>query len=158
MMPVSGSRILRIDAFGTAAFVMTAFGGVARPGFLRNLAAVVALALFTAGCSLSLWAIWLAIQRSRQHEVGMGGLFFLAGSTAPGSVRRPFNLLLMVQVLVGLATAIGTFRIKPFTPLAFGVLVPMFGLGLSGLWSARYGVFGARTVPGPRGPRVNRTE
>lgn len=158
MMAMSGSRILRIDAFGTAAFVLTAFGGVARAGFLRNLAAGIALLLFTVGCSIFLWAIWLAIQRSRRNEVGMGGLFFLAGSVAPGPIRRPFNLLLAVQTVVGLATALATFRIRPFTPLAFGVLVPMFGLGLSGLWGARYGSFGVRTVQGPRGPRADRTE
>jgi hypothetical protein len=28
--------------------------------------------------------------------------------------------------------------------MAFGFLVPVFGLGLAGLWGARYGTFAAR--------------
>jgi hypothetical protein len=31
--------------------------------------------------------------------------------------------------------------------VAFGILVPIFGLGLAGLWGARHGVFEARSVP-----------
>ena len=34
--------------------------------------------------------------------------------------------------------------IRPFTPLAFGILVPMLGLGLIALWGARHGTFPAR--------------
>jgi hypothetical protein len=32
-------------------------------------------------------------------------------------------------------------------PLAFGVLVPMFGIGMNGAWAARYGSYGPRTDP-----------
>jgi hypothetical protein len=46
--------------------------------------------------------------------------------------------------VVGITAAAATFNVKPFTPLAFGALVPMFGLGLAGLWAAKYGSFGAR--------------
>ena len=28
--------------------------------------------------------------------------------------------------------------------LAFGILVPMFGIGMNGLWSVRHGTFGPR--------------
>jgi hypothetical protein len=36
-----------------------------------------------------------------------------------------------------------------YSPLAFGILVPVFGLGLCGLWGARYGTFEPRPVPEP---------
>jgi hypothetical protein len=36
---------------------------------------------------------------------------------------------------------------RPFTSLAFGVLSPLFGLAMAGLWGARHGSFGARTRP-----------
>jgi hypothetical protein len=158
MTAMSGARILKIDAYGTAAFVITAFGGAIQAGFLRTLAAVVALVLFAVGCAVFVWALLLAFQRSRTDNIGMGGLFFLLAPTAPGAVRRPFTALLAVQTLVGLGTAIATFSVKPFTPLAFGVMVPVFGLGLAGLWAARYGQFGPRVVQGTRGSPANRTE
>jgi hypothetical protein len=31
-------------------------------------------------------------------------------------------------------------------PMAFAVLVPMFGLGLNGLWASRHGAFGPRIL------------
>jgi hypothetical protein len=112
----------------------------------------VSLGLFAAGTVAFLWAYGIAVQRSREAEIGIGGLFFLAGPTAPREVRRSLNLALTLQVVVGVATA----SVRPFTTLAFGVLVPMFGLGLNGLWGARHGRFGPRitidaTDDGPMG-------
>ncbi len=45
-----------------------------------------------------------------------------------------------VQIGVALVTA----SIRVFTSLAFGILVPVWGLGLLGLWCARYGEFEPR--------------
>ena len=66
--------------------------------------------------------------RSRREELSVAGLFLLSGS-APSDVRRLLLGALAVQTAVALATA----SVRPFTPLAFGVLVPTFGLGLCGL-------------------------
>ena len=52
--------------------------------------------------------------------------------------------LLAVQVVVAFATALGRSKDvdgSPGTSLAVGVLVPMFGIGLNGLWSAYHGVY-----------------
>jgi hypothetical protein len=64
--------------------------------------------------------------------------------------------MLAVQIAVGLATAIARSEAEDGTPgtsLAVGVLVPMFGLGLNGLWCAFHGVFPQRadvvTSPSP---------
>ena len=34
--------------------------------------------------------------------------------------------------------------IRPYTEVAFGILAPMFGLGLMGVWGGRYGEFPPR--------------
>ena len=46
--------------------------------------------------------------------------------------------------MASVAVALVTAGLRPFTSLAFGVLVPMFGLAQAGLWGARYGRFGSR--------------
>jgi hypothetical protein len=85
------------------------------------------------------WAYAVAVGRSRTDLIGIGGLFFLAGS-APRSVQRPLIASLVAEVVIAGVTA----STRIYTPLAFGVLVPMYGLGLMGLWGARFGTFPPR--------------
>ena len=42
---------------------------------------------------------------------------------------------------------------SPGSSLALGFLVPMFGLGMNGLWAAYHGTFPAR-ADGPAGPET----
>lgn len=123
---------------GTALFSATAIGATAFEA-LRPFAAAVALVLFAIGSVVFLVAFATAVERSRSDAIGIGGLYFLVGS-APSRVRRSLLGSVIVEVVVGVATA----GIRMFTSLAFGTLVPMFGLGLAGLWAARYGRFGSR--------------
>ena len=116
--------------------------------------------LFAAGVAAFLWGFWNAIQRSRTEEIAVTTLFFLAGDTAPRAVRRSMNAALAVQVTAGLATALArpTTDGDPGSSLAFGILVPMLGLGLNGLWAAFHGRFPAREVtddPGRNGQDRN---
>ncbi len=97
-----------------------------------------------------------AVARSRTDEISVAGLYFLAGGSAPSPVRRRLMGALLVQVVVAFATA----AIRPFTSLAFGVLVPVYGLGLAGLWASRHGEFPPRRQkqkpkdkPKPQQPR-----
>jgi hypothetical protein len=83
----------------------------------------------------------VAISRSRTESIGIGGLYFLAGS-ASKVVRVRLLGALTAQVVIAIVAA----SIRPFTSVAFGVLVPVFGLGLCGLWGARHGQFPARSV------------
>jgi hypothetical protein len=56
-------------------------------------------------------------------------------------------VMLAIQVSVALATALARSESvdgSPGTSLAVGILVPMFGLGLNGLWCAFHGVFPPR--------------
>ena len=98
--------------------------------------------MFLIGCVVFLMAFARAVQRSRTDAIGIGGLYFLAGSVAPNQVTRTFNGLLAVQCVAAVTGA----AIRPYSAMAFGVLAPMLGLALSGLWGAKYGVFGSRSV------------
>ena len=82
----------------------------------------------------------MAVSRSRTDEMGIGGLFFLAGDVAEAEPRRHLRLSLTVQTVVALVAA----SVRLYTALAFGVLVPILGLALMGLWGAKYGRFDAR--------------
>jgi ribosome-associated toxin RatA of RatAB toxin-antitoxin module len=141
----AGAGLVRAGVVGTAAFAASAATATAAPGALAVAAAVVALAYFGVGCVLMLAAFALAVSRSRDEVIAVGGLYFLAGC-APSPVRRTLMGALAVQVIVAGVTA----SVRPFTPLAFGVLVPVYGLGVAGFWAARHGTFPPRqTLDGP---------
>ncbi|MBK9181178.1 MAG: hypothetical protein IPM45_16755 [Acidimicrobiales bacterium] len=137
-----GRGIVRASWAGTAVFTLTAVAAAIAPGALTAVAVAVALALFAAGCVVFLWAYAIAVGRSRTDAIGIGGLFFLAGS-APRAAQLHLMGSFGVEVVVALTTA----ALRPFTGLAFGTLVPVFGLGLAGLWGARHGTFGPRAAP-----------
>jgi len=136
---VKGDRVVRAGAAGTLVFVATAVLGVFAQ-IARPLAAGVALVLFGVGAIGMLAAVVIAAGRSRTDAIGIGGLFFLSGST-PAPVRRVLLGCWAAQVIVGLATALA----RPYSSAAFGVLAPVAGLAACGLWSARSGQFGPRT-------------
>jgi hypothetical protein len=102
-------------------------------------AVVVDLVLFALGCVAFALALLRAAARSRTDELTLPGLFWLTGA-APTEVRRLLLGSFGVEVVVALATA----SARPFTGLAFGILVPVYGLGLTGLWGARAGTFPPR--------------
>lgn len=114
------------------------------PGAGQQLAAVVALGLFALGLLAFCWAIYAGAQRSRTALFGIGGWFLLAGS-APRSVRLSLLASVGAQLTIGLVAA----SIRPFSELAFGTLVWVFGLAVCGVWGARFGHFAARPDPEP---------
>jgi len=138
---IEGRGMVRLSWMLTGAFSVTALLAAWRPDAFQWPAAVVALVLFAVGTVAMLWAFFVAVNRSRVELIGVGGLYFGAGS-APSAIRRHLLGATVVQVVVGLTTA----SIRPFTSLAFGTLVPICGLGLMGLWVARYGTFPRRDV------------
>lgn len=131
-------RIVGFSWAATVLFVVNSALAVAVRGY-RPVGAVIALLLFGVGVVAFLVAFFTAVNRSRYEMIGVGGLYFLAGC-APGSVRSHLLGALAVQVVVAFVAA----SLAPFTAVAFSILVPMLGLGLSGLWGARHGVFPAR--------------
>ena len=85
---VQGRRIIQASWAGTAVFTVAAVLGGVAAGWPRKVAVVTDLTLFVIGCVLFLVGYWQAVQRSRTNEIGIGGLFFLAGKgTAPTEVK-----------------------------------------------------------------------
>ena len=133
-------RLILASWVGTALFAITAVGAAISPD-LKVEAFVVAVGLFIVGTGLFIAALVLGAGRSRQHEIGMGGLFFLQGA-AP----RPVQVHMLGSLAAEVAVAFATAGARPYTSLAFGILTPVYGLGLAGLWAARHGEFPARVV------------
>lgn len=135
--------IVKVSWAGTALFAVSAVAAAISPDTFEALALAVALVLFAVGMVVFLVAFVHAVGRSREVDIGIGGLYFLAGS-APRSVQVQLLGSLGVEIVVAFATA----SARPFTSLAFGMLVPLYGLALCGLWGAYHGSFPPRAAPG----------
>jgi hypothetical protein len=155
MMPVNsenpGWSLVKANLVGTALFVVVS--AVAIPLRDQRAAqvaiAAVSIALFAVGVAVGIWAYTSALERSRSDEIGVANLFLLTGRTAPPATKRLMLSALAVQVVVALIGAsVGASGLQQgdLNALAFGVLVPMLGIGMNGLWAARYGAFGARVL------------
>jgi hypothetical protein len=147
MNTMKGLGIIRANAFLTALFVISAvLAAVIFDDPWKNIAAGIALSCFAVGVVVFLWGYWTAVQRSRVDNIAVSSLYFLVDNCAPKSVARIMNSLLAVQVVASITTA--SFRTstngEPGSTLAYGILVPMLGLGLNGLWGAFYGSFRPR--------------
>ena len=137
---MTGVGIVRASWAATVLFTLASAVAVVADGAPRTAAAVFDAVLFVIGVGVFMWAYAIAVGRSRTDEMGIGGLFFLAGDVAEPGPRRHLRASLAVQVVVALVAA----SVRLYTALAFGVLVPVLGLALMGLWGARYGKFGQR--------------
>ncbi len=137
---IPGRSIIAVSWACTAVFTLAAIPALIDPRDAVAAFFAVSVVLFVAGCALFMVVLVLAAARSREDAMGMGGLFFLAGS-APPPVQRHLLGSLAIQVVVAIVAA----ALDPFTPLAFGTLVPTIGLALCGLWAVRHGLFPART-------------
>ena len=143
-----GRIIVRANIAGTALFVATAvFAAAIFTTPAQWVGASTAMALFAIGVFAFLWGFWNAVQRSREEEVSVTQLFMLLGTPTPSSVRRPMLAMLLVQVTTAFATTFWRLDGPDGTPgssLTVGLLVPMFGLGMNGLWAAYHADFDDR--------------
>jgi hypothetical protein len=138
---MTSERLVRASWLGTGVFTVAALIGTIWLDMVM-VTVVVSVVLFALGTAAFLAAYLTAIGRSRYDAIGMGGLFFLAGS-APAAVRRTMLLSFAAEIVVAFVTA----SVRIYTPVAFGLLVPMYGLGVMGLWGARFGEFPPREAP-----------
>ncbi len=161
IVTVAGRGLVRTNLIGTVLFVVSAaVAATVFNGPARVVGAAVALLLFATGVVAFLAGYWDAVQRSRTDEIAVSQLYFFGSGIAPKQIKSPMMILLATQTVVGLATALARPSTdgKPGSTLAFGVLVPMFGLGLNGLWSARHGQFKPRALAidcGAKSAKVN---
>ena len=145
-----GQRIVLVNTVLTVVFTLSALAAVVffeQPW--KAIAVTVCLVCFSVGVLAFLWGYWTAVQRSRTDNISVAALYFLIDNCAPRAVSRQMNTLLGVQIVVAIATGIARSSTdgKAGSTLAFGVLVPMLGLGLNGLWGANHGSFGPRIQP-----------
>jgi hypothetical protein len=138
--PPAGAGLVNVTFLGTGLLVGTSLAAAALPDTFGLVHAVLSCVLFAVGTGGLLWAYALGVSRSRTDAVTLAGLFFLAGGAAPADVRRPFRIALAVEVVAVVAAA----AIRPYTEVAFGVLAPMFALGLMASWGGRHGSFPPR--------------
>ena len=111
---------------------------------------VASLVLFAVGCVLS----WSPTPAPSSAAAPTRSPSAACSSCRPRRARTgqaAAGLLLAVQVVVALVTALGS---RPLHPLAFGVLVPVFGLGLHGLWARPPRRVPASPAPGAERPRA----
>ncbi len=147
--PVQGDGLVRAGVAGTAVFVAVIAVGLPlrdeRPA--QILVGVTSMVLFAVGAVGCLWAYVSALERSRTDEIGVANLFLLTGATAPPRVKRTLLGALVVQVVVSLVAAfVGAAGLtgNQVNAMAFGILVPMYGLAIDALWAVRHGTFGPR--------------
>lgn len=138
--PTGGDGIVRASIATTAAFSAAAVAATAFPDQLGVPAAFLDVALFVAGTVIFVLALLKGLDRSRTEKIEIGALFFLTGATAPRDVKLRLLGCVALQVLVAVVTS----SIRVYTEVAFGVLVPMLGLGLAGRWGALHGTFPPR--------------
>jgi hypothetical protein len=148
-------KIVKMNVALTAIFmIVSVLAAAIFSSPLRKLVAIVDLLLFAVGVATFIWGYFSAVQRSRSDEISVAGLFLLIDGVATKSVMRIMNSALMIQVVVGLGGALvrrSTNGVSGST-LAFGVLVPLLGLGLNGLWASKFGSFGKRILPDVSAP------
>jgi hypothetical protein len=135
-----GAGIIRVSIGGTALFTVVGVLGAIWPDGFAGAFLVVSLVEFLVGSVVFFLAFLRAVDRSRTEAIGIGGLFFAAG-TAPRPAQRALVGSLVVQCVVAVVVA----WVRLYSPMAFGILAPMWALGFTGLWVAAYGTFPERT-------------
>ncbi len=103
---------------------------------VRATYAVFSLICGAAGCGAFGIALVAGAKRSRHSEMTMAGWWFLAGTAT-----RQIWCGLVGAVILQSVIAVVAASLVPFSSLAFGVLVPLLGLGICGSWGALFGVF-----------------
>lgn len=142
--PPPGTNLVSLTVATTGLVVVMSALAAASPTRFGTAYAMLSGLLFAVGTAGLLWAYALGVTRSRADDVSIPGLFFLGGGTAPPAIRRSFRVALLVEVVAVVVAA----SIRPYTAVAFGILAPMFAMGLMATWGARHGTFPPRPAPG----------
>jgi hypothetical protein len=144
-----GALIVRADVVGTLVIVVAGVLGALSATLAKVVVAPVSAVAGVIGVATFGWSYFHAIGRSRDHEISVSQLYGVAGNVAPKPVKRRLQRALLVQVVAAIAVmAYGFSRTRPqqFNWAAVIIVVPMFGMGLNGVWVSRYGTFGPRIL------------
>ena len=103
------------------------------------------MSLFAVGVFAFLWSFWNVVQRSREEQIAVTQVYLLLRTTDPdtgaGAHARAARRADRDRSRHRVRSRTETPTAQPGTSLAVGVLVPMFGIGLNGLWAAYHGTF-----------------
>ena len=143
------SKIVLFNRVATVCFtVIAVFSAIFFTSAWRVAIVAVCVSLFAAGVATFLLGYFAAVQRSREEEISVTQLFFLAGEVAPKNVRLAMWYCFAAQCAVGLGVALARPSTdgKAGSVMAFAVMVPMLGIGLNGLWAGKFGTFEPRQL------------
>ncbi|NNC80845.1 MAG: hypothetical protein HKN94_11930 [Acidimicrobiales bacterium] len=129
--------LLRLQWRVTLVFVLATILNVATDGSIDLLYAIVCTVAFVFGFIGFSVGFWNGLQRSREETVTLWGLVAASSTHVPASARNTH----WASIIIQLVTAVVAASLRPFTQQAFGLLVPMLGLGLAALWGSRYASF-----------------
>lgn len=138
-----------IDVVGTAAAVVAGALALVSSDLAKFVLVPVAAATGGIGLVTFVWSYFHAVGRSRQDEISVSQLYGAAGTVAPQPVKRQLQWSLWAQVIVAIAVMfVGFQRTKPqeFNWAATIIVLPLFGMGLNGVWVSSYGSFGPRIL------------
>ena len=144
-VPAGLEALVKVDVWVTVAFGVLAAAAAALAGVVGLVYAGASLVLFAIGMVAFVWAYAVAVGRSRFAYISTVGVYFLTGDVVAPAARSRLLAALAAQVVISIAAA----SVRPFTAVAFGILVPMFGLGMAGLAGARFGSFEEREQADP---------
>ncbi len=141
-------RVLRSGLTITMLFAVVQLAAIIHPfGVVAAISLAWSALLFVAGAVLFVVGFVVGAGRSRDDTVTMAGMIWLVDA-APPDIARRFRLLIVGQAVIACLAAL----VRPFTVLAFGILVPTFGLGLIVWYAARFGEFVPIGSSQPREP------
>ena len=129
----------RVDLAVTLAALVTTVLAVVSDDLRVPLVALATVA-FVAGSALMAAGVAVGSARSRVEYVTLGGLLLLSKPHHAVARSRLLRVLAAAQTVIGVAGAVA----RPFTTVAFAVLIPMFGLGVMAWVGARDGDFEPR--------------
>lgn len=124
----------------TALHAVLTVVAVLSPGLVRAVIAVVFVVVFLVAIVVFVSAFFTAANRSRTENVSVAGAFFLADGAVASLDRRVFTGAAVVQAVVGIVGS----SLRPFSSVAFSVLVALAGLAMMALVGARFGAFRGR--------------
>lgn len=132
--------LVRLSVWITAGFGLISVVTYLTAESLDRPFAVISGIAFAVGTILLGLGLWNGIQRSRDDEVTLTGLLSVDSTHVPAPVRNRLWGAIVAQT----AIAVLFSALRPFTEQAFGVLVPMIGLGFAALWGSRFAEFHPR--------------
>ena len=144
-----GGAVVSADVIGTVLIAAAGALGLVSEALAKSLLVPVSSVAASVGVIAFVWSYFHAVGRSREHEISVSQLYVVAGTVAPPGVKRRLQWSLYAQVVVAVAvTSVGFSQTEPqqFNWAAVIIVVPLYGMGLSGVWVSRYGTFGPRIL------------